>query len=175
MKIKIISGGQTGVDRAALDAAIKSNITLGGWCPKGRKAEDGIIDSQYPLQETPSSNYRQRTEWNVRDSDGTLIITWGTPTGGTLLTTRLAQKLKKPLIIIDMNNQIKNEGQQTFTNNNGFIQGNKSAYVQIIDWIKYHNIQTLNIAGPRQPTNKNIYNQAYTFLLEFFKLHFSPP
>ena len=71
---KIISGGQTGVDRAALDFAIEHDIPYGGWCPKGRKAEDGPIGSRYLLKETPTSTYPQRTEWNVRDSDGTVIF-----------------------------------------------------------------------------------------------------
>ena len=72
--ITIVSGGQTGADRAALDWALKHNVPCGGWCPKGRKAEDGPIDSKYPLQETPSSSYLQRTEWNVRDSDATVLF-----------------------------------------------------------------------------------------------------
>lgn len=72
---KIVSGGQTGVDRAGLDFAIALGIPHGGWCPKGRKAEDGPIDNRYQLQETPRADYLQRTEWNVRDNDGTVIFT----------------------------------------------------------------------------------------------------
>ena len=72
--IKISSGGQTGADRAALDFAIKNDIPHGGWCPKGRRSEAGPIDARYQLKETPSSNYLQRTEWNVRDSDGTVMF-----------------------------------------------------------------------------------------------------
>lgn len=72
--MKILSGGQTGTDRAALDWAIAHGIPHGGWCPKGRKAEDGPIDGRYQLQETPSSSYVERTEWNVRDSDGTVVF-----------------------------------------------------------------------------------------------------
>ena len=71
---RIISGGQTGVDRAALDAAMELGLSCGGWCPKGRHAEDGVIPSRYPLQETPTADYAQRTHWNVRDSDGTVIL-----------------------------------------------------------------------------------------------------
>jgi hypothetical protein len=75
MKIaRLVSGGQSGVDRAALDVALALGIPCGGWCPKGRKAEDG---ERYPLKETPSAGYSQRTRWNVRDADGTLILTWG--------------------------------------------------------------------------------------------------
>lgn len=87
---KIISGGQTGVDRAGLDVAIALGIPHGGWCPKGRKAEDGTIPAIYQIQETPKTNYKQRTGWNVRDSDGTLILTLGEPTGGTAATIKLA-------------------------------------------------------------------------------------
>jgi hypothetical protein len=71
---KIVSGGQTGADRAALEWAVEHNIPYGGWCPKGRLAEDGPIDLRYQLQETPSSSYPQRTEWNARDSDGTVTF-----------------------------------------------------------------------------------------------------
>src|SRR4030042_3461464 len=93
---RIISGGQTGVDRAALDVAFELDIPCGGWCPKGRKAEEGPIDTRYPLQETVSVRYPIRTERNVRESDGTLILTWGKPSGGTALTIKFAQKNKKP-------------------------------------------------------------------------------
>ncbi|PSQ85488.1 MAG: molybdenum cofactor carrier, partial [Bacteroidetes bacterium QH_2_63_10] len=89
---KIISGGQTGVDRAALDAALAFNVPVGGWCPKGRRAEDGQIPDRYPLEETPSEAYEQRTAWNVRDSDGTLIITDGSLEGGTALTMTEARR-----------------------------------------------------------------------------------
>ncbi|MFQ5587063.1 MAG: putative molybdenum carrier protein, partial [Thermodesulfobacteriota bacterium] len=94
----IVSGGQTGVDRAALDVALELGIRCGGWCPKGRLAEDGVIDSRYHLDETGSKSYSQRTEWNVRDSDGTLILTVEEPTGGTALTIRAAEELGKPCI-----------------------------------------------------------------------------
>jgi hypothetical protein len=73
-ELRIVSGGQTGADRAALDWAINAGLEHGGWCPKGRKAEDGVIRPQYVLKESSSANYVQRTEWNVRDSDGTVIF-----------------------------------------------------------------------------------------------------
>ena len=92
MLSRIISGGQTGVDRAALDAALEYNFPCGGWCPKGRLAEDGIISQKYPLKETESSEYEVRTKLNVRGSDGTLILTWGKPTGGTTLTVEFAKQ-----------------------------------------------------------------------------------
>jgi hypothetical protein len=95
--LKIVSGGQTGADRAGLDWAIKNGISHGGWCPKGRRSKDGTIPSQYQLQETTSANYLQRTEWNVRDSDGTVIISIGEHlTGGSLKTLEFAIKHRKP-------------------------------------------------------------------------------
>jgi hypothetical protein len=94
---KIISGGQTGADRAALDFAIEYNIPHGGWCPRGRKAEDGPLTAKYLLAETPSSSYPQRTEWNVRDSDGSVIFSIASVlTGGSKKTIDFAIKHKKP-------------------------------------------------------------------------------
>lgn len=94
---KIISGGQTGADRAALDWAINCGIAHGGWCPKGRRAEDGTINLKYKLRETPSTNSSQRTEWNVRDSDGTVIMSINQRiTGGTELTRQFCQEYHKP-------------------------------------------------------------------------------
>jgi len=102
MIAKLVSGGQTGVDRAALDAAIELGVPCGGWCPKGRKAEDGVVPARYPLAETPSACYAQRTRWNIRDSDATLILTWGKPTGGTLLTLNECCKMGRPHLVIDL-------------------------------------------------------------------------
>ena len=95
---KIISGGQTGVDRAALDFALARGIPHGGWCPKHRRAEDGPIDGRYQLKETPSANYVQRTEWNARDSDGTVVFSIGAIlTGGSKKTVELARKHRRPV------------------------------------------------------------------------------
>ena len=99
---RILSGGQTGVDRAALDVALELGLPCGGWCPKGRRAEDGPIPSHYPLTETPWDGYPQRTEWNVRDSDGTLILTEGEPDRGTALTRELAARHGKPCLVLDL-------------------------------------------------------------------------
>ena len=97
--IKIVSGGQTGADRAALDWAIENDIPHGGWCPKGRKAEDGVIDARYELKESTSASYLQRTEWNVRDSTGTVIFTLCAElTGGSKKTADFAKKHQKPWI-----------------------------------------------------------------------------
>ncbi len=96
--IKIISGGQTGVDRAALDFAIKYNIECGGWCPKGRKAEDGEISLKYPLTETNSTDYPKRTKLNIQDSHATLILYLDKFDPGTALTLKLCKEHNKPLL-----------------------------------------------------------------------------
>ena len=99
---RIVSGGQTGADRAALDVAIELGIEHGGWCPRGRRAEDGPIDPSYRLTETESSDYRVRTEKNVVDSDATALITRGPATGGSALTARLARQHGAQLLQIDL-------------------------------------------------------------------------
>jgi len=132
--MKVVSGGQTGVDRAALDIAQELNIECSGWCPAGRKAEDGAIPLKYPLVETPAENYEQRTEWNVRDSDATLLFFWKNLEGGTLFTKECCSKLIKPFFEIDMTKPIKVES--------------------ILKWIQDCNVKTLNIAGPRESSNQ---------------------
>ncbi len=141
---KIISGGQTGVDRAALDFALEEGFSCGGWCPKGRRAEDGVIAQHYPLDETPSSEYRERTEWNVRDSDGTLVLTHGSPTQGTALTIELAHGLGRPCLVIDLVNQPHWEA--------------------LAHWVKENTIRVLNIAGPRESKFPGIYQEVMEFL-----------
>src|SRR5207247_1854205 len=106
MITRIVSGGQTGVDRAALDVALELGVPCGGWCPQGRRAEDGRIDERYPLRETPWDGYPQRTEWNVRDTDGTLVLTLGKPDRGTALTVRLERSKKKPCLVIDLGGNV---------------------------------------------------------------------
>jgi uncharacterized phage-like protein YoqJ len=154
---KIVTGGQTGVDRSALDVAIQLNYEYGGWCPRGRKAEDGIIDPiKYTnLQETSTDRYQQRTEFNVRDSDGTLIIINGdeeTMGRGSKLTMNMTKKYKKPLFILNLkdNNESLNE-------------------IKIIQWISMNNIQILNIAGPREETTPGIYQLTQIFLKNFLQ------
>ncbi len=141
---KVISGGQTGVDRAALDLALGLRLPCGGWCPKGRKAEDGPIPSRYPLNETPSADYAQRTEWNVRDSDGTLILTRGAPTEGTAWTVQVATRLRKTCLIIDF-----------------ACQPREAA---VSSWIDMYHIRILNVAGPRESKCPGIFAQAVEFL-----------
>lgn len=143
---KIISGGQTGVDRAALDVALAMGIDCGGWCPKGRRAEDGAIPSRYPLVETASPTYSQRTKRNVRDSDGTLILSRGQPRGGTLLTQRTALELGKPCLSIDL--------------------GAPAALAEIREWLDHNAVGVLNVAGPRESQSPGITLEATRLLHE---------
>ena len=146
---KIMSGGQTGVDRAALDIALELGIPCGGWCPKGRRAEDGMIPERYPLEETPSTAYPERTEWNVRDSDGTLVLTLGRPDGGTALTVGLARRLKKPCRVVQLVDDPDIDG--------------------VRSWIEAKDIHILNVAGPRESENPGIYFKACEFLHRLLK------
>ena len=140
----VVSGGQTGVDRAALDVALERGIPCGGWCPNGRLAEDGPISPRYPLNETTSADYGQRTEWNVRDSDGTLILNRGRLGGGTAQTVDLAARLGKPHLILD--------------------PAKRSSCAAVRAWVKRHKIRVLNVAGPRESKRLGIYAQAARFL-----------
>src|SRR3954470_8255926 len=99
---RIISGGQTGVDRAALDVALELGLPCGGKCPCGRRAEDGPIAPRYPLEETASAEYPVRTALNVRESDGTLILLAGRPDRGTELTQRIARRRQRPCLCVDL-------------------------------------------------------------------------
>src|SRR5262249_13275837 len=141
---KIISGGQTGVDRAALDVALELGLPCGGWCPRGRKAEDGPLDLKYPLQETSTPSYAQRTECNVRDSDGTLVLTRGQPKGGTALTIQLAKRYQKPHLVMDLDD--------------------KPSAAAIREWAEVHRIGVLNVAGPRDSERAGTYAQAANLL-----------
>lgn len=142
--MKVISGGQAGVDRAALDAAIAAGLQVGGWCPRGRKAEDGVIIKRYPLKETPSAGYAQRTEWNVRDSDGTLIFYISEMKGGTLLTLKMAKKYGRPCWCVDLEKSRLHELP---------LRGPQSV---------------LNVAGPRESQAPGISEQVFMLLEELF-------
>lgn len=141
---RIVSGGQTGVDRAALDVALERGVTCGGWCPRGRMAEDGIIPSRYPLTEALTASYSNRTELNVRDSDATLIVVHGSLRGGTALTKRLTDKLRRPVLVVDP-----------------LFAG---AIELAADWIVTQRVKILNIAGPRASSGRGVHAQAVKFL-----------
>jgi len=141
---KVVSGGQSGVDRAALTAALSLGIPCGGWCPKDRYAEDGRIGDRYPLAETPSGDTAQRTEWNVRDSDGTLVLTRGEPSGGTALTIRYARAMGRPFLIVDLAEPLDPGQAQS--------------------WIRENRVEVLNIAGPRESKCPGIHGDAKPFL-----------
>jgi len=144
MLTKIVSGGQTGVDRAALDLALELGFPCGGWCPKGRKAEDGPLPPHYPLIETLTDNYAERTRWNVRGSDGTLLLVRGPLTGGSKLTADVAVRERKPVLVFDLRDD-----------------GGPDA---IRLWLELHSIQVLNVAGPRESGAPGIYEEAKALL-----------
>ena len=153
---EIVSGGQTGVDRSALDIAIELKIPHGGWCPYERRAEDGIISTKYNLKEAPKPTleesidpdaiYKKRTELNARDSDGTLIIVKDAPIGGTLYTVEMVEKHKKPYLIFNLLDNPK--------------------ITDVINWIIKNNIHKLNVAGPRASQTPGIYESAYNILYQ---------
>lgn len=151
---KIVSGGQTGADRAALDVAIKMGIPHGGWVPKGRIAEDGSLPEKYEMQEMPTENYDARTEQNVMDADGTLIICRGKPTGGSDYTREMVLKHKKHLLHIDLN-----------------LTTSFDAASLINSWIKLHRIKILNVAGSRASKDPNLYVDVFRILEMALKIY----
>lgn len=142
---KVVSGGQTGVDRAALDVARALGVPCGGWCPKGRRAEGGAIHHRYPLRETVGTAYSERTIRNIVDSDGTLILAQVRLTGGTLLTKNTAQKKGKPFLVVDLDDSPDPEAVKC--------------------WLEANEIRVLNVAGPRASQAPRIYEKATRFLL----------
>ena len=146
--LTVISGGQTGVDRAALDVALALGLGCGGWCPRGRRAEDGELPSRYPLRETASDEYAQRTEWNVRDADATLIIADGRLSGGTAYTAAVARRLGKPCLVVQA--------------------ASPPPAGDIRRWLQAYGVRTLNVAGPRETTRPGIYAAAAALLREIF-------
>lgn len=144
---RIISGGQTGVDRAALDFAIAHDYKHGGWCPKGRRAEDGIIPAHYQLTETESRGYRQRTRKNIEASDATLILNLGELSEGSLNTQLLAEKLVKPVRVVQLEaHDLDQQARETQ------------------DWVQGNKFHILNIAGPRESKRPGIWEQGLSFL-----------
>ncbi len=141
---RIVSGGQTGVDRAALEVAIALGIEHGGWCPRGRLAEDGMIPSRYLLTENDSSDYKVRTAQNVAESDATLILHERPLSGGTRLTERVAKRASKPL---------------------GCFLVCESSIEPIRDWLDQHLPEVLNVAGPRDSVSPGIEQRAAELLM----------
>lgn len=133
----LISGGQTGVDRAALDFALARGIACSGWCPKGRRAEDGEIPARYPLREANTELYQQRTRLNVKDSDATLIITDGKRSRGTELTMKCAGLYAKPVMVAE--------------------KADRKTIEQLTTWLNRVSPQILNVAGPRGSESSAIY------------------
>ena len=147
--VRIVSGGQTGVDRAALDVALEFGIACGGWCPRGRLAEDGAIALGYPLTETPSARYEQRTAWNVRDSDATLVLAREPLAGGTALTVRLARRRDRPVLVVD--------------------PGDAARIPEVRRWIEERRVRVLNVAGPRASGETAAYTRAAAFLRQLLR------
>lgn len=143
---QIVSGGQTGVDRAALDVALALGLPCGGWCPKGRLAEDGPIAERYPLRETRSTRYARRTLWNVRDSDATLILAREPLGGGTAYTERCARELERPCLVVAPD------------------PGDGAALQRARAWLVAHEVEVLNVAGPRESGAPGVHDQAVAFL-----------
>jgi hypothetical protein len=143
--IKIISGGQTGADRAALDVALALKLPCGGYCPAGRWAEDGEIDEIYPLEETEGHHPAERTGLNVSLAGGVLVLTSGLPDTGTKLTLELAKRSDLPCLHMDFDDEIDPD--------------------QVLDWMAEHNIRNLNVAGPRESNNPGLYTLAKGFLM----------
>ena len=171
--VKIVSGGQTGVDQAALRAARDSGLQVGGWCPPGRQSEAGVISAEFPLKETererslnaPDVPRSQRTEWNVRDSDATLVIQAAAASSqpspgfgaastdaakGVEWTIEYARRYKRPLLVCDI--------------------GDAGAADQIVRWLATNAIGTLNVAGPAESASPGIGDLAYAVLRNVFKL-----
>ena len=150
---KIISGSQPGADRAALDFAIKYNIPHGGWISRGRIAEAESLPNKYKLKKMPATSYASPTEQNVVDSDSTLIFSRGKPTGATEYTLQMARKHKRHFRNIDVNL--------------GMSFDNASL---IVSWIEAHKIEVLNVAGPRESEDKNIYEDVFRILEIVYKI-----
>jgi hypothetical protein len=149
----IISGGQTGADRAAWDAAMGCDVAIGGWVPKGRRAEDGEIHEKYSnLQETDSSHYETRTRYNVRDSDATVIITHGELHGGSRFTREMAEELGKPFMHVDLEEL-----------------PHHLAVTMIREWLSPLEGEKLNVAGPRESSDGKIYKAVKKIITDLLK------
>lgn len=145
--LRIVSGGQTGVDRAALDAARAAGAPCGGWCPRGRRAEDGPIPPGYPLAETVSAGYRERTRANVALADATLVLAFGEPRGGTALTLAFCRELGRPWLLLDATRTPAAEAAR-----------------RAAAFVRAHGVATLNVAGPRASGEPRAYAYAHALV-----------
>jgi putative molybdenum carrier protein len=157
---RVISGGQTGVDQAALEAAEACGLDIGGWCPPGRASEAGPIPERWPLRETPVERSRDapdvprslRTEWNVRDADGTLILAAAGDAArdrGSAWAAECARRYGRPLLVCDPDEP--------------------AAADRIVDWLCAHAIETLGVGGPSERTEPGVGGAAYTLLVAVFR------
>jgi hypothetical protein len=150
---RLVSGGQTGADRAALDVAILHGFAHGGWCPKGRLALDGVLGGQYQLRETPSAGYLQRTEWNVRDTDAMVVFTFAaTVTGGSLKTLAFAREHRKPCLHLPLR-QVRNY---------------EDPALQLQRFVGLHRVRALNVAGSLEAKEPGLYLAVAKVLHEAF-------
>jgi hypothetical protein len=146
--IKIVSGGQTGVDRAALDVALELGMDCGGWCPRGRLAEDGPLAEVYRLAETATPDYSVRTELNVIHSEGTLILSLGEPSGGTLFTIQCVEHHRKALFRTNLENPVPPG--------------------RFHEWIVEQGVRVLNVAGPRESHRPGFVYKSAKQILRFY-------
>lgn len=150
--MKIVSGGQTGVDRAALDVALELGLEVGGWCPRGRWAEDGPIPHSYPLSETRSKDAHVRTQRNVECSTATLVLSRGAPMGGARLTVELATSMRRPVLVVDL------------------TDSTADPVDTVVDWLSSMKPRVLNVVGPRESGAPGITEQTKTLLRLAFEL-----
>lgn len=150
-RLMLVTGGQTGIDRAVLDFCLEHRILCGGWCPADRRAEDGPIDPRYPVRPLPGAGYRERTRANVKETDATIILHPGKLSGGTAYSARVARELGKPLLILDFS----------------AIQTVEAAD-HILDFILQHRPSTVNFSGPRESEWEEGYGQCRLLLKRLF-------
>jgi hypothetical protein len=165
--MRIVSGGQTGVDRAALDVALELGIACEGWCPAGRAAEDGPLPARYPLRETPSADVAERTAWNVRDSDATLVLCFGEPRGGSAFALEEAARLGRPALVLRLGEapDPTRLGEAPDPTRLGEAPDPGKARA----WLAHNGVERLHIAGPRQSEEPGVAEAAASFLRALFE------